>query len=389
MTRLKRPAPEELDRRRHVEQGGSPAGRDTTPAVGRRGEPGRYRRAVEGAGVALARRAWGDMRWSFLYGPDTRYAVPEAVDGQVAEAARRARADPELPAPVQGPVIKPAVWTWEIPVYFWFGGIASGSSWVALACELTGDHASARTARRVTLAAAIPCAPLLISDLGRPARFLNMLRIFKPRSPMSMGAWCLAAFSNAAGAAVGADLLGRARLARGLGGAAAGLGLYLGSYTGALLACTAVPLWARSRLFLGPVFVSTALATGAAANRLVLAARGLRVRHPTRHALGTVETGAIAAELALSMVNQRRLGGLADPLEQGRPGRLFRFAKAAVLGGLALRLARRRGGPAVHHLASLLYLAAGLAFRFGWVEAGRLSAGDHDAVARAARAPVG
>src|SRR3712207_8061149 len=119
----------------------------------------------------------------------------------------------------------------------------------------------------------MPSPPLLIMDLGRPERFVNMLRIFKPRSPMSMGAWCLSLFGGLLSGAVGADLLGRKREARVLGGATAVTGGYLGSYTGVLLATTAVPLWARSRLFLGPIFVATATATGAAATRLALVAR--------------------------------------------------------------------------------------------------------------------
>ena len=167
-----------------------------------------------------------------------------------------------------------------------------------------------------------------------------MLRIFKPRSPMSMGAWALTLFGNLAAAAVGADLLGRRRLAKRLGAANAIVGGYLGSYTGVLLASTAVPVWARSRLFLGPIFVSTAAATGAAACRLALVADGLPVGHPTRRALGTVETGAMTAELLLSIVNERRLGPLASGLEEGRPGKLFRLAKWAVRAGLALRFAR-------------------------------------------------
>ena len=360
--------------------------RDITPAIGSPGGPGRYLRAVEGARVALARRGWADARWSHLYGENTRYAPSAAADGQVAQAARRARGGETVKARVQGPVVKPAVWTWEIPVYFWFGGMASGASILAVACDLSGDRRSAVVARRVALGAAVPCAPLLIMDLGRPARFLNMLRIFKPRSPMSMGAWCLSAFSTAAGAAAAADLLDRPAAARGLGGASAGLGLYLGSYTGVLLASTAVPVWARSRLLLGPIFVSTALATGAAATRLALVASGLKVGAPTRQALGTVETAAISAELVLSSLNQRRLGRVGEALEHGRAGQLFTAAKWAVRGGLALRLGRSRGAW-VHHLASVLYLAAGLAFRFAWVQAGRTSAGDHEAVAGAARQP--
>ena len=381
-------APEELIVRHWQGAGGSPPGRDTRPAVGKRGEPGRWRRAAEGAAVALARRGWGDARWSDLYKRDTQYAPASRRRGG-RDAAERMRAGSELRAPVRGPLIKPAVWTWEVPVNFWFGGIAAGSSFVALAADTAGDERSAAIARKVTLSAAVPCAPLLVMDLGRPERFLNMLRIFKPRSPMSLGAWCLMAFSNAAGAAVTADLAGRPRLARAAGAATAALGAYLGAYTGVLLASTAVPVWSRSRLFLAPIFVSTAVATGAASNRLVLAARGLPAGHPTREALGTIETGAMAAELVLSTVNEKRLGHLGSALADGGPGRLFRSAKWAARAGLALRLARGRGAPWTHHVASVLFLSAGLAFRFAWVGAGRSSASDHEAVARSARVPAG
>jgi hypothetical protein len=254
-----------------------------------------------------------------------------------------------------------------------------------MACDAVGDHRSAAAARKLTLAAILPGAPLLILDLGRPERFLHMLRIFKLRSPMSMGAWCLNAFSGAAAGAVAADLLGRPRLARLLGVETAVLGTYLGSYTGVLLASTAVPLWGRSRAFLPPIFVCTAAAGGAAANRLTLAATGTPAEHPTRAALGIVETAAMAAELVLSGVNERRLGRLADALEEGRPGAAYRFAKWAVRGGLALRFARPWAGPWTDHLASLLYLLAGLAFRLAWVGAGSTSAHDDEAVALTAR----
>jgi Polysulphide reductase, NrfD len=374
------PAPEKEILRSHPD---SPGARDMTPAVGKRGEPAAWRRAAEGAAVAVARRAFGDARWSYLYKKDTEY-TKDGSEG-VAASARRMRGGPEPPSQLQGPFIHPAVWTWEVPLYFWFGGIATGSSFVALAADLAGDERAAATARKVALAAALPSAPLLVKDLGRPERFLNMLRIFKPRSPMSMGAWCLSAFTNAAAGAVAADLTGRPRAARALGGATALLGTYLGSYTGVLLASTAVPVWAKSRLFLGPIFISTAAATGAATNRLVLAAGGMPVGHPTRNALGMVETGAIAAELILSSTNEKRLGRLADSLEEGPPGKLFQAAKWGVRSGLALRLARRRGGPRMHHLASVLYVLSGLAFRFAWVGAGRTSAADDEAVARAAR----
>jgi DMSO reductase anchor subunit len=377
------PPPEEVIRRRERARK-QPPGRDLTPAVGKRGEPGRWRRAVDGATTALQRHDWGDSRWSYLYKGDTRYAAPASPDGEVATAARRMRGGSELPAAVQGPVIHAPVWTWEVPLYFWFGGMATGSSFVALACDVAGDHRAAAVARKVSLAAVMPGAPLLVLDLGRPLRFLHMLRIFKPRSAMSMGAWCLSAFSGTAFLAVAADELGRPRLARALGAATAGLGTYLGSYTGVLLAATAVPLWARSRAYLPPIFVCTAAATGAAANRIVLAALGVPAEHPSRRALGTVETLAMASELALSELNERRLGRLGEALRAGRPGRLFQLARAAVYGGLGLRVLPGRPA-AAQHAASALFLLAALGFRFAWVGAGRTSAHDDEAVALMAR----
>jgi hypothetical protein len=331
--------------------------------------------------VALHVGEWRDGRWSYLYKDDTDYAAESAPQGTI--DARGAR-DEEAPF-VIGPMIHAPVWTWEVPAYFWFGGMAAGSSFVALACDLAGDERSARIARATALAAVIPAPPLLIMDLGRPARFLNMLRIFKPRSPMSAGAWCLIAFSTLSSASVGLDLLGRRRAAKVTGGVNAVFGGYLGSYTGVLLATTAVPLWARSKLFLGPIFVCTATATGAALNRLVLVAAGLPDGHPTRVALGRVETGAMTAELLLSEINERRLGPLAAGLEHGTPGKQFRAAKWLVRTGLALRFARHRTGRRGHDLASVLYLLAGLLFRLGWVGAGKLSARDDESVAEMAR----
>lgn len=360
-------------------------GRDTTPAVGRRGAPAFWRRAAEGASVALHQSGWKDGRWSYLYKRDTRYRSPDADPDRVAAAARRMRGGAELPEIVQGPMINQAVWTWEIPLYFWFGGMASGSAFVALACHAVGDERAASVARKVTLAAVLPSAPLLVKDLGKPTRFLNMLRIFKTRSPMSVGAWCLVFFSTTSAGAVGAELVGWRRAARVLDVSTALLGTVLGSYTGVLLASTAVPVWARSRVFLPPIFICTATATGAAANRLALAASGVRPGDPSRTALGTVETAAMGAELVLSSLNERRLGRFGEALDTGGADRLFEAAKWSVRVGLALRFARGRGGPWVHHVASVLYLLGGLSFRFAWVAAGRDSAHDDEAVARMGR----
>jgi DMSO reductase anchor subunit len=359
-------------------------GRDVTPAVGRRGEPGAWERAVAGARVRGFKDRFADARWSFIYASGaSRYAAGADADGDVAAAARAMRVGETVPVPVRGPVIRPNVWTWEVPVYFWFGGMASGAAFVALACEAAGDARSARVARMVSIGAAGCGGPLLIADLGRPERFLHMFRIFKTRSPMSMGAWCLLAFSNTGGGAVLADLLGRRRTARALSAATAAFGVYLGSYTGVLLASTAVPAWSHSRRYLPAIFMCTATASGAAATRLALTATGARPGHPTRTALAALESLAMAAELGLSALNDRGLGIAGRALESGKPGRLLKTARALTAGGLAARLARRGG--AADHVPSAAFLAAALLYRLGWVAAGRPSALDHEAVAALAR----
>jgi formate-dependent nitrite reductase membrane component NrfD len=360
--------------------------RDMRPALGVSGGPASWRRAAAGAAVALSQGRWRDAQWSNIFRRGTQYAAEGPADPQrVAEANRRGRGG-EPPPVVQGPVMKPAVWTWEVPLYFWFGGMAAGASFIGMACDLAGDDRSARVARKVALAALLPSPPLLISDLGRPGRFYNMLRVFKPRSPMNMGSWCLTVFGGLAAAAVGADLLGRRRTAQRLGAANAVVGGYLGSYTGVLLASTAVPLWARSRMTLGPIFISTATLTGAAATRLVLVATGLPPGYPTREALGRVESGAMAAELVLSEINHYHLGRLADAFDEGPGARWFTCATGLARAGLAMQVARRWLGPWTDNVASVAFMGAALCFRYAWVYSGRSSARDDEGVARMARA---
>ncbi len=95
------------------------------------------------------------------------------------------------------PILKEPVWTWEIPAYFFFGGMAGAAAPFALLSELRGDEALARRAWLVALAGAAASPPLLIADLGRPERFHRMLRVIKPTSPMSVGSWILGASSTA------------------------------------------------------------------------------------------------------------------------------------------------------------------------------------------------
>ncbi|MBV8998383.1 MAG: polysulfide reductase NrfD, partial [Solirubrobacterales bacterium] len=165
------------------------------------------------------------------------------------------------------PVIKEPIWTWEIPMYFFTGGLAGASAGLACMSELRGNEVLARRAWAASLAG-ITASPLfLISDLGRPMRFMNMFRMFKVSSPMSVGSWILGASGATTTVAAANAWTGwfprSARIAR---PAAALLGLPLSTYTAALVANTAVPVWHEARRILPFVFGSgAALSAGAAA----------------------------------------------------------------------------------------------------------------------------
>ncbi len=105
------------------------------------------------------------------------------------------------------PIVKPPVWTWEIPLYFFSGGLAGMAAAIALAAHVAGPpEATASLARAALwlafLGGAVVSPILLVLDLGRPRRFLHMLRVFKWRSPMSVGAWILFLFGGAVAVAL-------------------------------------------------------------------------------------------------------------------------------------------------------------------------------------------
>src|SRR3712207_649335 len=184
------------------------------------------------------------------------------------------------------PPIKEHTWTWEVPVYFWLGGIGAGAHIVSTLARVLGhtDRAFLRAARYTTLLTMILSPILLIMDLGRPERFYNMLRIVKWRSPMSMGTWALTGFSIltslvATSQAAKDGLLGRANVLARIMGAiparffsilALPFGYFVGAYTGVLLGTTSVPMWARNVVLMGPMFLSSALSTGLSAISFVL-----------------------------------------------------------------------------------------------------------------------
>lgn len=298
------------------------------------------------------------------------------------------------------PVLKAPTWTWEIILYFFLGGLAAGCYVIASIAALFGsreDRVVARTGYYLSLLALLPCPPLLIKDLGRPERFLNMLRIFKVKSPMSMGTWGLLSFSLFSGVmatmqAAKDGLLGDWWGARTLAKlpqkliALAGIpfGVFLGGYTGVLLTATSVPLWSRSKL-LGAVFVSSAMSTSTALISLVLRLTGAPIR--TLHKLERLEWAALLIELSGLIGFLRQSGRTARPLVGDGPGEHGQPFWSIVFGGgivlplflqsltlFAGRSKKRSKGRGL--LVSLLVLIGGYFLRRTMIEAGRTSSKD-------------
>lgn len=269
------------------------------------------------------------------------------------------------------PVIAEPVWSPEVGWYFWVGGLTGASAPLALTASLRGNHVLARRASATCVAGAGVSAVLLIKDLGRPARFLNMLRVFKVTSPMSVGSWILSAFGATATLGAAHELLGLLpRSGRAGQVAAAALGPGLSTYTATLIATTAVPVWSEARRELPFVFAASSVATAGA-----LAC----VLTPEDHAGAgrrMVVAGALA-ELAAIQAMDRRLGWLGEPLHEGRPGAMARAAKGlTAAGGVAVAAGgRRRSGLGVR-AGAVAVLAGGLLERFAIFRAGSASAKD-------------
>ncbi len=246
-----------------------------------------------------------------------------------------------MPSYYDLPLLKPPVWTWEVPTYFFVGGAAGAAAVIAAAARINGaDEKLVRDARWIAAIGANLSTPLLIADLGRPERFLNMLRVLKPQSPMSVGAWTLVVFGGTSTAAVIAPWKTLREISA---GAAALSGLVMSTYTGVLLGATANPLWKENAGVLPVHFGASAL--GSAVSLLEL--RGHR--DPALNALGLgaslFESAAFENKTALLKV----AGALAGPVP------------------FLLRLFSKRKAAAVSTLLGSLVT------RFAWVEAGKKS----------------
>jgi uncharacterized membrane protein YdcZ (DUF606 family) len=267
------------------------------------------------------------------------------------------------------PVIKEPVWTWEIPWYFWTGGIAGGSAVLAGMATVARRPELADVARRVAVTALAPSPALLVMDLGRPERFHHMLRVFKPTSPMSVGSWTLLAFSGAQGGAWVLAELGWFPRLRALADVAAGvLGTVMATYTAVLFSDTAVPVWHEARRELPLVFAAGAATSAGAATWLVAGDEVGAAAH-------RLAVGAGVAELGLIEGMRRRLGELGEPYERDDAGAYARAAKWLTATGVALS-AVGRGRRVVRALGAGALLAGALCERWAVYRAGFISARD-------------
>jgi hypothetical protein len=272
------------------------------------------------------------------------------------------------------PILNAPVWrSPDLPGYLFLGGLAGGSSLLAAGAQLTGRPALARASKAAAAGAACLGLAGLAHDLGRPARFLNMLRVFKVTSPMSIGSWILSGYVPAAGAAAACALTGRLpRAGTAATAAAAVLAPGLASYTAALITDTAVPAWHDGHREMPFVFTGSA---AMAAGGFGLLAAPLSENAPARNlALFGVGAEAIAFERMT-----RRMGMTAETYRSGRAGGYIRAGQALSVLGVAGALPGLIGGKrgkVISALSGASLLAASAATRWGIFHAGLASAAD-------------
>lgn len=228
-------------------------------------------------------------------------------------------------------------WGMYIVWYFFFGGIAGGAYFTAAIADYFGgarEREMAKIGYYVAWPLVVLCGILLVLDLGTPSRFLNMLGEFKWQSPMSVGAWGLAvfgAFSTASALlawyergpmpVLSLSEADRLRYRRVIGLVGTLSGFFLASYTGVLLASTAVPMWTEGRL-MGALFLASAASTGVASIALVAWLRGVDLGNVWAR-IHRFDRFAIIWEAILLVALLVTLGGAAEPIVSGRYAVLF------------------------------------------------------------------
>lgn len=267
-------------------------------------------------------------------------------------------------------ILKDVEWKSDIPAYFFLGGLSAGASLLGAGADVTGRPELRRAMRMSALGSLGVGTYFLIHDLGRPSRFVNMLRVFRPTSPMNMGSWLLAAYGPMAGLAAAGDVVPALRpVARVAGLAAATMAPAVATYTAVLTADTAVPAWHEASQELPYVYAGSA---ASAAGGLGIALSNVAEAGPARR----LAAAGVLTEMVASQLMERRLGLVGEPYRAGRARLLLRLSGALTGSGalLGLTVGRRNRAAAV---AGGLAMMVGSAFsRFGIFQAGRQSVKD-------------
>jgi hypothetical protein len=268
------------------------------------------------------------------------------------------------------PVLKEPVWQPEIPWYFFTGGLGGASSVLSLVARVTGHELLAQRSIQIASAADAVSPLLLISDLGRPERFLNMLRVFKVTSPMSVGSWILAYSSAASSVSAFLNTIGRLRRASELARTASAVsGAPLAVYTATLISDTAIPVWHEARRELPFLFGSSSIASAGAAGAIAVppAQAG-----PARR----LAVGGVLVENALFKLMEKRLGMVGEPYSKGEAGTFKKIALGCTLAGAGLLAGPGRRSRLAASIGGALVLAGEAAVRWSVFKAGFQSARD-------------
>ena len=272
------------------------------------------------------------------------------------------------------PILKVSRWKEpHLPAYLFLGELSGALAMVGTIADATGRTSLARTARLASAAGAYGGGAFLTVELGRPERFLNMLRVAKPTSPMSMGSWILLAHSGLVSAAAASEVTGRlGGLGRLAGAASALTGPLLAAYPGVLLANTAVPAWHEAYRELPLLFAGGALTAAGAAGLAASAVSRDRADFGAAYRLAVIGAGI---ESLAGYGLETRPGLSAEPYRTGPGGRMLTVARYLTLGGGVVALGARRSRTAAAVSAALL-TGGGLAAKFAVLRAGKASAAD-------------
>jgi formate-dependent nitrite reductase membrane component NrfD len=274
------------------------------------------------------------------------------------------------------PVVKAPPWKWYVPAYFYFGGLAGAASSLAGAVQLAGRASHAPLERKlhwISTAGEAIGGVCLIADLGRPARFHHMIRVFRPTSPMNVGTWILSAASATSGWSLLGSLCGRERIPRptvsGVTGAIAGT--MLSTYTGVLLGNTAIPVWKATRRQLPLWYASLSAASLASLLELGSSSTAIERRLVRAYSIGAKTAAFVTLR---SVVRAADAEGVGQPLREGSSGRMWRYARWLAAGSLIATVLP--GGRKRAWIAGALGTASAVLSRFAIVAAGHASAAD-------------